>query len=154
MATIWAVSEGDYSDYRVTGVFSSEKKAEAYLAVVKEENYAGPYRLEELEYDPDPPTLVSTITVYIAKDGNVLPPKHVRVREVAWVGFGGYYATPGHFVIFPKRPEIPDRPVYLAWTVQTDDIERAVKVVNEKRAMLMAAGVWGDTTKTRELLGI
>lgn len=154
MATIWAVSTGDYSDYRVEGVFSSKKKAKAYLAVREQERYGGPIKLEQFAYDPDPPTLISTIAVYIDKAGNVLDCRTAMLREPLAIGFGGYYRERPNFIVSPGRPEIPNPPVYLLWTVQTDDAERAIKVANEKRAMLVAAGVWENTQETKRLLGI
>jgi hypothetical protein len=144
MATIWAVSEGSYSDYRVKAVFSSKEKAEAFLDAYKRRRFTDDPDIEEFEFDPDPPTVVPTIDVRITTGGDVVSVGAVVPLCVDDVGYRGYWSGPGDW----------SGPRDLVWTVQTDDPERAVKVVNEKRAMIVAADVWGKEAKTRELLGI
>ena len=41
----------------------------------------------------------------------------------------------------------------LVWIVQTEDFARAIKVVKEKRAIILANNAWGDDKKVRKLFG-
>ena len=50
------------------------------------------------------------------------------------------------FQLYSNAPE-----VYLWWVVETDNLERSIRVVNEKRIQILAHNIWGDQVKTREL---
>ena len=42
----------------------------------------------------------------------------------------------------------------LVWGVATIDEEKAIKVTNEKRGILVANNLWGNRNKTVEFLGV
>jgi hypothetical protein len=42
----------------------------------------------------------------------------------------------------------------LVWGVETEDHEHAITVVNEKRAMLLSRGLWGEGSKVRTMLDL
>jgi hypothetical protein len=139
MAKIWGISEGAYSDYGVLAIFSTEEKARAYLDEYNKIRH-NDARLEEFDLDPEPPQSVTVVRVNIRKNGDVImvsDPCREAIENVGFRQYGGYYRDLG---------------LFLWWYVQTDDQERAVKVANEKRAMLIAAGVWGDYAATHALL--
>ncbi len=49
MANVWVVTSGEYSDYGIDAIFSTEEKAEAYLAqakLVKLDSRIEPYELD------------------------------------------------------------------------------------------------------------
>ena len=154
MATIWGMSEGSYSDYQVTAIFSSKEKAEAYLDAYKRRRHTNDPNIQEFEYDPDPPEVVPTIDVRITKGGDVVSVGAVVPLCVDDVGYRGYYgpAAVGLVVFGAIHRTAYSGDPDLVWTVQTDDPERAVKVANEKRAMLVAADVWGQELNTRRQL--
>ena len=133
MSTIWGIESGSYSDYQVDAMFSTREKAEAYLSEYVK--IIPDARLGKWELDPEPPVAIVGITVYMAKDGTHQV-GHVRqydsVRHT--IGFDYYWAGNMH------------------WTVATDDPERAVKAVNEKRTQALALNVWGNDELTKELV--
>ena len=144
---VWGVSEGQYSDYGVIAIFSSRKKAEAYLVEYLRLADSNPFRsetyIEEFDFDPDPPKVVTAIKVNMAVNGDVLKISE-RLEDIKDIGFVGY-----NIEDYLKRPISYS----FSWVVHTDSQEQAIKVANEKRAMLIAANVWGDFRKTREVLG-
>lgn len=138
MGTIWGVSSGSYSDYSVEALFSSKEKAQEFLdEYIKLEPEA---RLEEFDHDPEPPKAVQVIEVRIAENGDV-----VRVRGPLWqreraVGFCWYGLA-----------NVWKGPMVMSWLVATSEKERAIKVANEKRAIILANEAWGDPEVTRAL---
>jgi len=137
---IFAVSKGEYSDYAVMAVFTTESAAILYrdqLSLIEWDT-----RIEMLPLDPEPPTIVEGVEVLMGRDGEVLiPPKPKYYRLSYRIGF--------RFYGFNR-----DDTRTLCWTVQTGDVKRAIKVVNEKRTMLIAADAWANVSKTREILGL
>jgi hypothetical protein len=48
----------------------------------------------------------------------------------------------------------PSQTRVLVWGVETEDHEHAITVVNEKRAMLLSRGLWGEGSKVRTMLDV
>ena len=48
----------------------------------------------------------------------------------------------------------PSQTRVLVWGVETEDHEHAITVVNEKRAMLLSRGLWGEGSKVRAMLDV
>ena len=136
---VWVVTEGEYSVYRIVGVFSTEDNARAFCAAHAQLSASDWPRVEEFDMDPEPPTAVTAIRVRMTRGGGGAAVGSPEQIDAADLGFQHYLTAFGDY--------------QLVWNVQTDDPERAVKVVNEKRAMLIAADVWGDNDKTKGLLG-
>lgn len=138
MGTIWGVSSGSYSDYIVEALFSSKEKAQEFLDEYSK--FDSEARLEEFDYDPEPPRAIEVIGVHIDMEGNVLrvyDPRWVREGAVGFVGYG--------------LADVWRGPRVLIWVVPTTDKERAIKVVNEKRAIILANEAWGDPEATLAL---
>lgn len=138
MTSIWGVSSGSYSDYGVVAIFSSEEKAQEFLAEYSKLDSEA--ELEEFAYDPEPPVAIEIITVHIDMEGNVLrvyDPRWAREGAVGFVGYG--------------LADVWRGPRVLIWVVPTTDKERAIKVANEKRAIILANEAWGDHEATLAL---
>jgi len=132
----WIVSSGEYSDYGVEAIFTTREKAQAYCDAAKE--IVSDVAVEEFELDPEPPVVAALTTVYMRKDGHVVN-DYSRTQNAHDEGFRFYSETDGGYVV---------------WKVKTDDRKRAIKVVNEKRAQLIACDAWGDDEATRKMLGV
>ena len=76
MKTVYAVSSGSYSDYRVNALFSSKEKAKEFIEVMQKDNPYSDYNGIE-EYQLDPPTVdlikrgYSVWNVLMLRDGEV-----------------------------------------------------------------------------------
>lgn len=71
---IWAVSSGEYSDYRVNAVFSTKEKAEAYAARFNKlvRHRSDEYGVEEYPLDPEMPEEgLSCWLVFIEANGDI-----------------------------------------------------------------------------------
>ena len=129
---VWIVTSGIYSDYNIEAVFSSRELAEAYLEKFKEVYPGEDVRIEE--YDLDKPKEKWVLTwVTMSKEGEVL-----NVWKMMWSDW-----KPG-FQRFDHRGN-------LEWVVATEDERRAIKVVAEKRAIILAHNAWGDYERVREI---
>jgi hypothetical protein len=132
---VYIVSEGEYSDYRVLAAYTHEIDAVAYAREV-----GG--RVEVRPLDADAETLEEVLAVC------------VWMREGGKAEIHGPFKLSRYTLGFQEYGRIyhePHAPHQLFWCVETDDTQRAVKVVNEKRAQIIAAEVWGDELATRAL---
>ena len=146
MTTVYVVTEGDYSDYRICGVFSTRAMADDYVR--------GGYgdSVEEYEVDPEyvalPPGY-HLFTVSMLRDGTLPAP-----YPGAWDNGAVHLA---HYANASKVGEIelcPPRRVQAVgggwvWkdgcmraTVAARDTEHAVKIVGEWRATILAMDLW------------
>lgn len=126
MTTVYVVQIGEYSDRHVIGVYSSAEQADAVAAPFSQSCYNFPsVRAWEL----DAP---STDGVYT----------EVEVRKDGTVDYTNTYTY--------NRPGPEDyRHKSGVWSfhVETADTETAIKVANERRAMLLANGLWDKEAK-------
>ena len=127
MTQVYMVTSGTYSDYRVNGVFSTEEKARAYME--KMETYAARIEIRTLDEDD----LIHAYTeVVMNRNGDVW-----RTGTEHWA-----YTLPvgkPHFI-----DGFVDDISLLVNTVETDSVERAVKVTNELRSRILAESLWPD----------
>ena len=137
---IYAVNSGCYSDYRVDALFSTRKKAERYMAGIKDGDYND---IEEYELDPDTIDLIakgySVWRVHMLKDGSTervertdndkydisCAPSHTIWRRSTAPAFRGQ--------------GIQDILTSHVWS-KTE--KAAIKIVNEHRAQMIASGEW------------
>jgi len=131
----YAVTQGKYSDYRVIAIFSTAPKRDAFLReYVKLSQDA---EAEDFALDPDVPTVTQCTSVFMDKDGNVdIRKLHSYACDITQAGFR----------FFTYRGDL------LHWTVATDDMQRATKVVNEKRGQILALNAWGDDALVKAML--
>lgn len=139
--TIYAVTSGSYSDYRVAALFSTRERAQDYKdTVLKDEYDSG---IEEYLLDPDTTDLLrrgyAVWRVTMLRDGSTervdrtdnshydvegAPRFHIweRTKAPAYIGKG-----------------IPDA---LNASVWAKSEKAAVKITNERRAQMIASGEW------------
>ncbi|RLE67054.1 MAG: hypothetical protein DRJ38_00340 [Thermoprotei archaeon] len=124
------VTEGVYSDYHIVGAFSSRHLARKFLRMYRSKPWHDLVRVEEFELDVCLEKIKTT--VYMDQDGNV--PK-VEYEFDVESGFKGFQSG------------------LLVWTVDTTDVVRAIKVVNEKRTLILVHDVWDNEEAVRQLFG-
>jgi hypothetical protein len=120
---VYIVTAGSYSDYHIEAVFSEKEFAEKYVEVAKGLLGSNDFGVEEWCLDLPEKEWVLT-SVHMSRDGEV---KHVAqdLDTNAVEGFACF-----------------DYENNLVWYVRTRDKERAVKVVNEKRVIILAHDLW------------
>ena len=123
MSKVYVVTDGEYSDYHICAIFSTLPKAQAYR---EEFDYGD---IEPIEVD-DPEVGQGFFRVEMARSGAVVHIDHEEGKEKACFYFSKLLPSEGSFTS-------------LRCVVETDDKERAIKVVNEKRVQLIALGLWG-----------
>jgi len=127
---IYLVTSGEYSNYSIDAAFSTREKAQAWIDYDKNKPKRG-YVIENYDIDPDPgDTFDPSVRVTMKKDGAVR-----AITLSIGVGFGWFLGDD-----------------MLEWSVRGTDEQRAIKVVNEKRAQILALNIWGDDEKVRELV--
>ena len=133
MATSYIVVTGEYSDYHVCGVYSTRPKAD-YAATL--------YNGEVIEYEidelPDHPKGLLGYRVEMKKDG---------AADVQRCGIGPmeiYLA--GSFLNDYSRKDDGQLVIVKEFVISVwaKDEQHAVKIVNEKRAQIIAANEWPD----------
>jgi len=132
---VYVVSSGSYSDYSIDAIFSTKEKADQYLAtqkaVIKHSCLDQYNDVEEFRLDV-PKRQWETTVVWMAKNGDLAGVEMQGDRQLGWGGF--------------------DRYGNLIWVVAGHNDKRAIKVVNEKRAQILALEIWGDERKVKKLV--
>ncbi len=121
---IYVVTSGCYSDYNIEAVFSTETIAQSYID--KGIAFGADKKsIEEFELDIPPEQWVVT-RVTMMRNGIVIDITKIYNGRCGlwWLG------------------ETRDA---LTWGVGTEDAERAIKVVNEKRTQIVALNLWPET---------
>ena len=121
MPEIYLVVNGQYSDYHVICAFSTEEQAEAFA-----KNTFG--RVQTFPLDV-PPQEWWEIEVTMAKDGSLLDYSSPKVTEFST------HDLPRGFQQFTT-------PKVMTYLVNTQDLDRAVKVTNEVRTQILAMNLW------------
>ena len=117
---VYIVTEGEYSDYHIVRVFSTEELATAFADTIKsyDECCVEVYNVNETT-----PKKVPWTRVLMMRDGEVRNIDHITdwddtsTEDWAYGDRGSFY-------------------------VQTDSEERAIKVANVRRAQMIATGEW------------
>lgn len=133
MSDVWFVEQGSYSDYRVSGVFTTEEKAQ-YIAD-KINGTGDVYRYEEasirkVPLDPAVNELqqgLEEYQVWMLRDGTVEGCEH-RPKLTGYSLGGG-------------EPWINNNSEMMT-SVFASSEEHAVKIANERRTMMIATGEW------------
>jgi hypothetical protein len=132
--TVWVVEEGEYSDYRVVGVFSSRANAEMIA-----DRTGG--TAAEWPIDPAVSELNQGLSVYVVqmqKDGTVdrCERSNLDSYTISTIGVSMW-----------RRSQAPayrgkDVPDVMQATVWAKDTTHAIKITNEHRAEFIASGKW------------
>jgi len=120
----YVVTSGEYSSYRIEGVFTDEPLAEKLRDTLAEawKELLTPVRVEEYFLNL-PVDEFEVTTVRMAKNGDVLEILHSCGRGTAMHCF--------------------DACNDMLWSIFGNDEARAVKVANEKRSQFIANNLWG-----------
>lgn len=139
---VWVVEQGEYSDYRVVGVFSSKENAQRVADFLNASEYGDDCTVAEWTLDPAIAELNKNrkqFTFQMQKDGTVdscepQPPLASALESCvrmwrrstapAYVGKG-----------------VAD---VLTGTVWAKDEKHAIKIANEHRAEFIASGEWDN----------
>jgi len=133
MAKVYVVTQGKYSDFTISAMFSSMRLAEDYIHTTMQNNDFKPEysAIQTWELD-EPEANWFTTYVNINRDGKVL----------------GIYTAISSIQRETREPvqsfAQDYRGVYLHIAVRTSDKKRAIKIANEHRTALLAADIWGD----------
>lgn len=135
---VYAVTRGTYSDYQICAIFSTEEKALAHIDALKDSEING---IET--YDLDPPTSdmikrgYRVWNISMDRDGNVLR------RESSLKSYFVESADRGETSLWGAVGE----KMNLHAKVWAKTETAAIKIVNEKRAQMIASGKWDMTRK-------
>ena len=134
---VFVVTAGEYSAYRVIGIFTSEEKAQEF----KDTFPCGDYNeIETYDLDPNYVELVQhgyyIWRVLMLKDGTVEVIRKLDI-DVAYVTDMGF-----HVWARSKSPAYKGKGVQdcLNATLWAKTEKQAIKIVNEKRAQMIAEG--------------
>lgn len=143
---VYIITEGEYSDYRIIAVFSDEQAAQAFVDDYNEQAEFNRADIEEWPIDDRTRRGDKRIghTVVMARDGTVLK---------CWsYGNATYYPKQSIWSIArcpigPARPEVHGDTAatlleLLGTNIYARDEQHAIKIANEKRAQLIAEGLW------------
>jgi hypothetical protein len=136
MTTLWELSDGEYSDYHIIGVYSTEENAEAAAKIFG--GTVGPITL-----DPGVDQVragLSPWEVSMRQDGN---------NAFALLGYRPNEKPRGMYKIEAYMGFSKERLLVLHADVWARDKEHAIKIVNELRARLIATNAfvptkWGE----------
>lgn len=126
MNKIWVVEKGDYSDYRVVGVFTSEEKAKQICDLINRDGHFDAATVAEWPLDQAVNEINQGLdywAVEMNREGKV-----TYTNKIGWAGWewGTSINSRGR----------------LHSSVWAKDEQHAVKIVNEKRAQMIAMNEW------------
>lgn len=133
MKSIFAIEEGEYSDYHVVGIYDSKEKADTVRDVVGGS-------VVEWTLNPGYDEInkgYSVFSIVMLKNGDV---ESVNQREI------GSYCMASTFFVW-RRTQAPafkgkGIPDALNATVLAKNEKHAIKIANEHRAAMIANGEW------------
>jgi hypothetical protein len=140
---VWVVEQGEYSDYRVVGVFSSQANAQQIADAInasRGSSYSA--TVDEWPLDPAVEELSQgrhQYNVTMRKDGTV--ERCVRSEEVSGYDIAGSISMwrRTQASAYRNYKDVQDAMTATVWA--TDDTH-AIKIVNEHRAQYIASGEW------------
>ena len=123
----YIVTDGDYSDYHIVGVYSTEEQAEQARLNFN----ADSVETWELDSDICDHGGLLRYDVVMDRDGNTTSISRESNRDKPsrdWQPYGRRHKGEEYLMFFP---------------VWANNEEHAVKIANERRAQLVASGQWG-----------
>jgi len=154
---IYIITQGEYSDYGIRAVFTIPEKAQRY-----KQKHGG--NIEEYDSDLDDPDKNKRIFyVEMKKDGDVIDSGEFLGEE--FDDHNHEYSLNWFFYILPdeeksvqeKTPqELYEGIKFGGFKVflESDSEKRAIKVVGELRAKLLASGLWGRNEKGEPIMNV
>lgn len=138
--TIWVVEQGEYSDYRVVGVFSSKEDAQQIADAIND-NTSDKATVAEWPLNPAVNELRQGFTPYLVdmrEDGTV---ERCEQWEISGYEIAGYTQM-WRRTQAPAYRGNPDKPDVLQTLIWAKDADHAVKITNEHRTRMIATGEW------------
>lgn len=141
MKSVWVIEQGEYSDYRVVGVFSSEVNARMIADKINaSKGYGDDATVANWPLDPAVEELQQDHAQYrvlMLRDGTV---ELCEVRELLAYEIAGSVRV-WHRSQAPayKGKNVPDALDAVVWA---KDAKHAIKIANEHRTRLIAENKW------------
>ena len=140
MKSVWVIEDGEYSDYRVVGVFSSKRNAESI-----QKHVGG--TISQWPLNPAVEELSKGYTNWVGEmlyDGTVERMDSTGVCQ---------YSLGGSISVWPRAsaPAYIDKGIQdcVHGTVLAKDRKHAIKIFNEHRAQFIASGKLNPPQATR-----
>ena len=133
MSKVYTVESGEYSDYSVHGIFSSRENATEFIKFYGKSSY-NEMEICEKTLNPTMEEIKQGLELYyvsITYDGKV----GIEISRHDWVKHGSYRFVGSYNSPLTRKTLI----VYLF----TDSVERATKIISDKRRELIALNKWG-----------
>ena len=131
MKTIYVLTSGDYSDYKIVAIYDTKEMAEA-MRISLNPNEAWPITIEEWPLNPYSADLQKKYIPYeviMGKNGD----GYVSNRpECASLGY------PGNIDV-----DFPNNSINMVTICFAKDEKHALKIANERRVQIIAANTWG-----------
>ena len=124
MNTIYVVTEGSYSDYRICGVFDSKELAKKFAKSFGEDCM----EIEEYTLNPFLKEVNENYKPFCIRMTSKGECKEVRIQD-------GYNCLDSEYGF--------DSDKNLYCSVFAKDEKHAIKIVNEKRIQILASNTWG-----------
>lgn len=134
---VYVVTKGTYSDYRIEAIFDNKEAADnlAY-------NLCGQWdeaRVEEYEVGKVCDRMLPRWCGLMDRYGNSEYPGKATSENSPYVRF------------YPERKDkYTGRDAYLSFSIETETLEKAIKIMNEKRILLIATGFWDNPIGGKE----
>lgn len=140
---VWVIEDGEYSDYRVVGVFSSQENAQIVADAIKAESESS-YSEATIAVWPLDPAVdelrqgLKCYHIWMQRDGTV---ERCHLAQLAGDHIGGEVGMWRRSVAAALFKML-DKPDVLDAKVWAKDDQHAVKIANEHRTRLIASGEW------------
>lgn len=136
--TVWVIERGSYSDYRVSGVYSSKENAAAIAAEINKKAY-DKAEVAEWPLDPGLDALNQGLKLFRVRMDRAGALKKIGLSPaVELLQFDPRSAGAWHIYPWQGSQKSP----YLEVDVFARDKKHAVKIANERRLHLIASNEW------------
>lgn len=143
MDTIWVIEQGEYSDYRVVGVYSSRENAEVVCKAINDRRPCYQAEISEWRFNPGTTEINQGMRIYsvrMLRDGSV---EEVKSHEFSGFDIGGEVRLwRRKSAPYWRGKDVEDCLCVTCWA--TDD-RHAVKIANEHRSQWIAMGKWPES---------
>ncbi len=127
MVKVYVVTSGSYSDYRIEEIFKKKVDAEALASVLSDGNGVD-------EWEVNTRRVVPLWSIWMKRNGDL-------DEE-----YGGPHVNTGCGEDIYTYEDGSGE-----FSILADTLERAIKVANERRAIILSHNLWGDNEKIKEL---
>jgi len=132
---VYLLTQGEYSDYRVVGIFSEAEpeRAKSYAPRLDHGDIDGPWEVDGFTPENQPAGLIC-FGVRMYRDGNVN-----NCYEDNYINHEGKLPTSTYFLATHQSHPYNKNPWELHATVYAKDRSHAIKIVNELRTRILAS---------------